>query len=148
MNEPEVANMVCAAELYGMAPILRVPTNSPHVILRYLDLGVTGVVIPHVDSKKDAEQAVEAAKYYPLGKRGSNYGSGRNNNYGTGMQDVREYYEESNRETMVIALKEISRGEAARQLNVSQRSLKRYIELWPGHVPSSGVRVRHPVDVV
>ena len=104
MNETEVTNMVRAAELYDMTPVLRVPANVPHVILRYLDLGVMGVVIPHLDNKEEAEKAVQAAKYYPLGARGSNYGGGRNNSYGIGMSSVRDYYEASNRETMVIAL--------------------------------------------
>jgi 4-hydroxy-2-oxoheptanedioate aldolase len=104
MNETEVTNMVRAADIYNMTPILRVPTNSPSVILRFMDVGVMGVVIPHLDTKEDAEKAVSAVKYYPMGERGSNYGGGRNNDYGIGMTDVRDYYEASNRETMVIAL--------------------------------------------
>ena len=110
MNETEVAHLVRAAELYNMEPIVRIPTNNPHVILRHLDLGVAGVVVPHVDTRKDAEEAVQAAKYHPLGSRGSNYGSGRNNNYGVGMSAVSDYYEASNRETMVIALIESEEG--------------------------------------
>ncbi len=110
MNETEVANMVRAAELYQMEPVVRVPANSPHVILRYLDLGVTGIIVPHVDTREDAERAVQAAKYSPMGSRGSNYGAGRNNRYGLGMRDVKGYYEASNRETMVIALIESEEG--------------------------------------
>lgn len=115
MSETEVTNMVRAAELYNMTPVLRVPTNSPHVILRYLDLGAMGVVIPHLDNKELAEKAVQAVKYFPLGERGSNYGAGRNNSYGIGMSDIREYYETANRETMVIAL--IESEEAVRNID-------------------------------
>ena len=108
MSETEVEHMVRAAELYDLTPILRVPTNSPSVILRYLDLGVLAIVIPHIDNREQAEQAVNAAKYYPLGERGSNYGAGRNNSYGIGQKDVRDYYEASNRETMVIWSRELN----------------------------------------
>lgn len=110
MSETEVEHMVRAAEVFGLVPILRVPTNSPPILLRFLDLGVMAVVVPHVDTREQAEAAVGAAKYYPLGERGSNYGTGRNNNYGIGMGEVREYYEASNRETMVIALIESAEG--------------------------------------
>ena len=110
MTETDVEHMVRAAEAFGLVPILRVPTNSPSVILRYLDLGVMGIVVPHVDTREDAEAAVKAAKYYPMGERGSNYGTGRNNQYGLDMKDVRDYYEASNRETMVIALIESAEG--------------------------------------
>jgi len=110
MSESEVEHMVRAAEAFDLVPIVRVPTNSPPVILRFLDLGVMGIVVPHVDTREQAEAAIRAAKYYPMGERGSNYGTGRNNDYGVGMGDVREYYEASNRETMVIALIESAEG--------------------------------------
>jgi 4-hydroxy-2-oxoheptanedioate aldolase len=110
MTEPEVENMVRGAEAFGIVPIMRVPTNSPHIILRYLDLGVMGIVIPHICTREQAEAAVKAAKYWPMGERGSNYGTGRNNQYGLTMKDVRDYYAESNRETMVIALIEDDAG--------------------------------------
>ena len=115
MNESEVTNMVRAADIYDMTAIVRVPTNSPHVILRFMDVGVMGVVIPHLDTKEDAERAVRAVKYHPMGERGSNYGGGRNNDYGIGMTDVREYYAASNRETMVIAL--IESAEAVQNID-------------------------------
>lgn len=110
MSESEVENMVRAAEAFGIVPIMRVPTNSAHIILRFLDLGVMGIVVPHICTKEQAEAAVKAAKYWPMGHRGSNYGTGRNNQYGVTMKDVRDYYEESNRETMVIALIEDEEG--------------------------------------
>ena len=104
MSESEVEQMVRAAELFGMAPIVRVLENRPTTILRILDVGAQGIVVPHVDTQEQAEAAVRAAKYWPLGERGSNYGTGRNNQYGIGQKDVREYFAASNKETMVIAL--------------------------------------------
>ena len=83
MTDSEAENMIRAAELYGMAPVVRVPGNEPHIILKMLDAGAKGIVVPHIDNVEDAIKARDAAKYPPLGKRGSNYGTGRNNNYGS-----------------------------------------------------------------
>lgn len=110
MNETEVEHMVRAAEAYDMTPVVRVPVNSPSVILRFLDLGALGIVVPHIDSVADAEAAAAAVRYPPQGIRGSNYGTGRNNAYGEGTEDVRAYYEAANRETMLFALIESADG--------------------------------------
>lgn len=109
LDGAEVENMVRAADLYGLTPVVRIPTNTSSM-LHYLDLGVLGIVVPQMDTREQAERAVSEAKYYPLGKRGSNYGMGRNNNYGAGMKDIKDYYEASNRETMVSALIESVEG--------------------------------------
>src|ERR1700754_4824084 len=39
-----------AAERYNMVPIARVPDRSAATITRFLDRGVRGIIIPHVDS--------------------------------------------------------------------------------------------------
>lgn len=62
--------MVRAAELQGVTPIVRVPVNQQHVILRFLDTGAQGLHVPMVRSAADAEAVVQAAKYQPRGSRG------------------------------------------------------------------------------
>lgn len=52
-------------------PIVRVPWNDPVFIKRALDIGAYGIVIPLVSTKKQAEEAVRAMKYPPLGFRGT-----------------------------------------------------------------------------
>ena len=44
-----VQQMIIAAELVGIAPIVRVSDSDPGFILRVLDMGAQGIVIPHVD---------------------------------------------------------------------------------------------------
>lgn len=110
MTESEVENMMRAAEIYSMAPVVRVPANEAHLILRFLDMGAMGIVVPHVDTPADARKAAAAAKYPPLGERGSNYGAGRNNAYGSGSTDVHEYYRQSNDQTILFALIESQSG--------------------------------------
>ncbi len=43
-------NIVRAAEITGMVPIIRVPGNVSHLILRALDIGAHGVLVPHVST--------------------------------------------------------------------------------------------------
>lgn len=62
--------MVRAAELQGVTPIIRVPVNQPHVILRFLDTGAQGLHVPMVRSAADAEAVVRSVKYQPRGARG------------------------------------------------------------------------------
>jgi 4-hydroxy-2-oxoheptanedioate aldolase len=62
--------LVRAAELRGPAPLVRVPSNQPSVLLRFLDTGAVGVHVPLVGSAEEAEAAVDAVKYAPRGSRG------------------------------------------------------------------------------
>ncbi|MDP6667178.1 MAG: aldolase/citrate lyase family protein [Dehalococcoidia bacterium] len=110
MSEPEAESMMRAAETYGIAPVVRVPANEPQLILRMLDAGAMGIVVPHVDNVDDARRAAAAAKYPPLGQRGSNYGTGRNNQYGAGTSSALEYYDQSNERTILFALIESQDG--------------------------------------
>ncbi len=61
--------MMQAIELGGGTPIVRVPWNEPGIIGRALDAGARGVVIPMVNSVAEAQAAVTACKYPPLGAR-------------------------------------------------------------------------------
>lgn len=63
-------DMVRAAEVEGCTPLIRVPRNDEADILRALDIGAHGVVVPHVETAADREKAVRAIKYQPVGGRG------------------------------------------------------------------------------
>lgn len=100
--------MVRAAEAFDITPITRVEENSPSAILRHLDRGVMGVIVPHVATQAEAEAAVKASKFHPVGERSTAAG-GRTNNYAVG-RSVRDFYDATNREVMVIALVESIEG--------------------------------------
>jgi 2-keto-3-deoxy-L-rhamnonate aldolase RhmA len=53
----------------GPVPIARVMNNDPGEINEVLDAGALGVIVPMVSSAEEAERAVMAAYYPPLGKR-------------------------------------------------------------------------------
>lgn len=53
----------------GRAPLVRVTWNDPVHLMRALDCGAAGVVVPMVDSAEDARRAVQACSYPPAGTR-------------------------------------------------------------------------------
>lgn len=62
--------MILAAESRGMAAFARVGQNDKQVILKFLDVGVSGVMIPQVNTVALADQAIKATKFWPEGTRG------------------------------------------------------------------------------
>lgn len=63
-------NLIRAAEIAGVVPIVRVSSNDEKQILRALDIGAYGVEVPEIDSKEQAEKLVESSYYDPKGERG------------------------------------------------------------------------------
>lgn len=51
-------------------PIVRVGAPHPDLLMRVLDWGAKGVMVPHVESADDAEACVQAMHYPPRGRRG------------------------------------------------------------------------------
>ncbi len=101
MSVETVENLVRAAEAAGITPIARVPNQDPQTILRFLDAGVMGIVVPHIDTAEQARRAVASMKYPPLGERG--LAGVRIASYGSGMP-MAEYVKWANEQTMVIPL--------------------------------------------
>jgi len=82
----------------GVIPLVRVGENNPVVIKRVMDAGAYGVIVPMVNTKKQAEAAVRAVKYPPIGTRG--VGLARAQGYGDKFD---EYAATVNQESIVIA---------------------------------------------
>ena len=92
-------NLVRAAELRGVTPIVRVTTNLQPIILRYLDTGAQGAQVPWINSAEDAERAVQSIKYQPRGIRG--LASVRAADYAQAIP-FGEYVRQANQETLVV----------------------------------------------
>jgi 4-hydroxy-2-oxoheptanedioate aldolase len=86
MNLDQVEHMVRAAESFNITPITRIPNHEESTILQFLDRGVQGIIVPHINTKADAESVAQSAHYYPDGRRGM-AGSGRAHDYGAGGPD-------------------------------------------------------------
>ena len=72
----DVGPAIQAIELGGSTALVRVEWNSPDLIMRALDLGAAGVIVPMVSTADDARRAAEAARYPPRGIR--SFGPTRN----------------------------------------------------------------------
>jgi 4-hydroxy-2-oxoheptanedioate aldolase len=83
MSLDQVENLVRASESFGITPLARVPDHMPSTILRFLDRGVQGVIVPHVNSAAEAEAVVQAARYWPEGAR--SIGTTRAHDYAIGV---------------------------------------------------------------
>jgi 4-hydroxy-2-oxoheptanedioate aldolase len=92
----QIGDMSRACDLWGMTSVTRVNSNEPGLIMRALDRGTMGVVVPHVNTRQAAAQAMQSTKYAPMGYRGM---FGGRQSYG-----VPDYYQRANEQTMVVVL--------------------------------------------
>ena len=104
---PLVGEMIRAADQVGVTSVVRVPDNDAKLILRLLDLGAEGIIIPHVDGIEGAKQAVDAVRYPPLGHRGAAGGT-RAARYGTVPWE--EHIRQSNQEVLLSVMAEDAKG--------------------------------------
>ncbi len=63
-------NLIRATFAGGILPVVRVQSIEETLIGKAFDAGALGVQIPQVTNVKDAESAIKASKFYPLGERG------------------------------------------------------------------------------
>jgi 2-dehydro-3-deoxyglucarate aldolase/4-hydroxy-2-oxoheptanedioate aldolase len=82
----------------NVVPLVRAPWNDFVAIKRILDAGVYGILFPYINTKEEAEAAVQACKYPPEGIRGV-AGSPRAAGYG---QNPKEYLSRANDEILII----------------------------------------------
>lgn len=69
-DNTELETHLRAADSAGIPVLVRTGANDPLSTLRALDAGATGVIVPHVASADEAQQAVRHAHYPPIGSRG------------------------------------------------------------------------------
>jgi 4-hydroxy-2-oxoheptanedioate aldolase len=84
----------------GTVPLARVPWNNGENLKRVLDSGAWGVVVPMVNSQKEAEAVVHSTRYAPEGHR-SIGGSLHAANFST---DPATYYRRANEEILVVVM--------------------------------------------
>lgn len=106
VNPETLENMIRAAEAVNITPFVRVTGAFPNDILRVLDAGAKGVVVPHICTAAEAELAVKSSRYFPEGMRSLNGGRPA----GFGKLDLPTYIQQANQEVMVIAMIEDREG--------------------------------------
>jgi 4-hydroxy-2-oxoheptanedioate aldolase len=94
--------LILSAYASNVTPIVRINDNTPGLIMRVLDLGAQGVLVPHIRNADDARRAVSAALYPPDGSRG--IGPNRGSQFGAIPYD--EYFKSINEEVAVMLMME------------------------------------------
>lgn len=92
----ELGNLTRACDIWGMTSVARINKNDQAMIYRTLDRGAQAIVVPHVNTRAEAENVVQGGKFAPIGQRGlftSRQGYGVDN-----------YLKKANDETALIVL--------------------------------------------
>jgi len=107
MSLETVENIVRAIDAAdsGTETVVRVPWNDPVRIKRVLDIGVDGVMVPMVETAREARDLVEATQYPPEGIRG--IAAGRAADYGLHFE---EYVRNANGSILTIVQIETETG--------------------------------------
>ena len=70
MNIPIIQNLLQAMSFAPTVPIIRVAWNDMVMVKQALDIGAYGLIVPWVNTKEEAQRAVQSVKYPPVGLRG------------------------------------------------------------------------------
>jgi 4-hydroxy-2-oxoheptanedioate aldolase len=99
----DVVPMLTAISTTNVTPFVRVPWNEPAMIMKVLDAGAYGVIVPMVSNREEAERAVAACRYPPTGMRSN--GPNRAMYYGGP-----DYQKHADREMACIVMIETPEG--------------------------------------
>jgi len=98
IDDSQCLNLIQIIESNGITPLVRVGKNDPLHIKSAMDAGAHGIIVPMINSVEDAEKAIDALYYPPIGSRG--VGLGRAQNYGNGFEEYKKW---SKNESVFIA---------------------------------------------
>lgn len=99
----DAVHMLAAISTTAVTPIVRVPWNEPSMIMKVLDAGAYGVIVPMVSNRAEAERAVAACRYPPKGIRSN--GPNRAVLYGGA-----DYQKHADNEMLCIVMIETAEG--------------------------------------
>lgn len=107
----EVEQMIVAAELASVTPLVRPPSIDPDMVTRILDAGAQGIVFPRVDDAGIARLAVECMHYAPKGRRGWG-GAHTRRAMWQGGTAVSELQSEAQGDSQILSLDYIEKAES------------------------------------
>jgi len=99
VGDQDVLSMLQATNGAEVSTIVRVPWNDKTLIKRAVDAGPDAILVPLVNTREEAEAAVRAMKYPPLGERGA--GLARAEAWGLSLG---EYYASANDEVLTFVM--------------------------------------------
>ncbi len=99
-------NLLRAAEISGATALVRVPENDETMIMKVLDSGAAGVVVPHVSTADEARRAVQATRYAPEGTRGVCSNTRATGYYSRQKKQGAAYWQNADAEVITVILAE------------------------------------------
>lgn len=102
-----LVHLIRAVQVGGSTPVVRLPDDSESGILKALDAGAVGVLVPGVSSAAQVRKIVGAARYAPQGTRGA---CPRVRATAHGLYDWKRHVEWSNQNVMVWVIVETLEG--------------------------------------
>lgn len=105
----EVQHLVMAAETADVTPIVRVPEVDEKLILRVLETGAQGIMVPLLETAEEAARAASAVRYPPKGKRGT-FSHSRPARYGLAAKSLARFFAEADQEVLLVGLIETKKG--------------------------------------
>ncbi len=102
---PDVLAQLHAMGQSSAEPVVRCAWNDAVIVKRFLDIGARSLLVPFVQTLDDAQRAVAATRYPPLGNRGVSMAP-RANRYGR----IPDYHRGAHREVCVVVQLETRAG--------------------------------------
>jgi 4-hydroxy-2-oxoheptanedioate aldolase len=99
LDPSRIKELARAGRAGGVDTLLRKPFSGNGELIRPLEAGVSGLMIPHCVNAEMVEKLVNEVKFTPLGGRGYD---GVNADSDFGMASMSEYMEFANRETFLM----------------------------------------------
>lgn len=92
-----------ASESSGLTPLCRVREIARPAILKLLDQGAAGLIVPYIETVDQVKKLIEFGKYAPIGKRGFSGSRKDRWSYGyPGSLPLQEQMDHWNREALLI----------------------------------------------
>jgi 2-keto-3-deoxy-L-rhamnonate aldolase RhmA len=112
---------ILAARTAGLATIVRIPEIAYHFATRSLDAGASGLMLPRMETREQAEALVKFSRYPPGGERGISTFAGHNDF--TRIPDVPLFLRQRNEDVMLVAQIESVKGVENREAILSTPGL-------------------------
>lgn len=93
-----ISNMIAAARGAGISVVVRIPEIRREAIMKPLDSGAAGLLVPMVNTADQAKEIMRYAKYPPMGERGVAL-SRAHSSYG--RPNATEYLNQANQTTFI-----------------------------------------------
>ena len=108
----EAEDLIRIIDIKGVIPFVRLSSNNPEQIKRVMDVGAHGVIVPMVKTPNEAQRAVKAVKYPPVGER--SIGLARAQGYGAKFEHYFDWQAENT--YVIVQIEHIKAVENLREI--------------------------------